>query len=50
MTALSNSKIYYIFGDSLTADFSSEYIFNVPPAKVRNAPCQFIALLSPYTT
>ncbi len=31
MKALANTKIYYIFGDENTNDFSREYIFNVPP-------------------
>jgi hypothetical protein len=35
MVALSNTKVYYIIGDSKTMDFSKEYVFNVPPAKVR---------------
>lgn len=35
MVALSSTKIYYIMGDSKTTDFSKEYVFNVPPAKVR---------------
>lgn len=34
MIALSNTKIYYVIGDSVTMDFSKEYVFNVPPAKV----------------
>ena len=40
MTALSNSKVYYIFGDAATNDYSKEFIFNVPPAKVTNIPSQ----------
>ena len=34
MTALANTKIYYVFGDFATSDYSKEYVFNVPPAKV----------------
>jgi len=31
MMALANQKIYYIFGDEATNDYSSEFIFNAPP-------------------
>lgn len=32
MLALANTRIYYIFGDANTNDFSQEYVFQVPPA------------------
>jgi hypothetical protein len=31
MKALANTKLYYIFGDAATNDFSDEFLFNVPP-------------------
>lgn len=47
MTALANTKIYYIIGDSVTNDFSKEYVFNVPPAKVRRATVQCVWISTP---
>ena len=38
MTALANTRIYYVFGDSITNDFSGEYIFQVPPIAGTNPP------------
>jgi hypothetical protein len=35
MVALSNKKIYYKFGDVKTGEYSKEYVFHVPPAKVQ---------------
>ena len=35
MVALSNTRIYYKFGDQKTDDYSKEYVFQVPPAKVK---------------
>ncbi len=32
MKALSNEKVYYIFGDDATNDYSAEFVLNVPPA------------------
>ena len=31
MMALANTKLYYIFGDEATNDYSDEFVFNVPP-------------------
>jgi acid phosphatase type 7 len=31
MKALSSSKVYYIFGDDITDDYSKEYVLTVPP-------------------
>lgn len=38
MLALANTRIYYIFGDANTNDFSKEYIFQVPPAPGTQPP------------
>lgn len=31
MQALANTRLYYIFGDEATKDYSKEYVFQVPP-------------------
>ncbi len=31
MKALASTKIYYVFGDESTADFSDEFVFYSPP-------------------
>jgi hypothetical protein len=31
MVALANQKVFYSFGDAATADYSKEYVLNVPP-------------------
>lgn len=38
MNALANQKLFYIFGDSATNDFSREYIFHVPPLPGHQPP------------
>ena len=38
MTLLANTRIYYIFGDSVTDLFSGEYVFQVPPLAGTNPP------------
>lgn len=38
MTVLANQKIYYIFGDEKTNDFSTEKTFFVPPVPGSNPP------------
>ena len=38
MKALANQKVYYIFGDAATNDFSREYVLNVPPLPGQQPP------------
>lgn len=38
MNELANQKLYYVFGDSATEDFSHEYVFNVPPLPGQQPP------------
>ena len=38
MVNLANTRIYYIFGDAFTVDFSGEHMFNVPPVAGTNPP------------
>lgn len=51
MVALSNTKLYYIFGDSATSDFSREYVFIVAPAKViERSRIEYVKLHTPSST